>query len=33
MVPSRIILMKKIPLLPGGKIDVRALQAVAGELA
>lgn len=33
MVPSRIILLEKIPLLPGGKIDAQALQAVAGELA
>jgi acyl-coenzyme A synthetase/AMP-(fatty) acid ligase len=33
MVPSRIILMEKIPLLPGGKIDAQALQALAGGIA
>ena len=32
MVPSRIVLLDKMPLLPGGKIDAQALHALAGGL-
>lgn len=30
MVPARIVLVDSMPLLPGGKIDVQALRALAG---
>jgi acyl-coenzyme A synthetase/AMP-(fatty) acid ligase len=32
MVPSRIVLVATMPLLPGGKIDAQALRALAGDL-
>jgi acyl-coenzyme A synthetase/AMP-(fatty) acid ligase len=32
MVPSRVVLLETMPLLPGGKIDAQALRALAGEL-
>jgi acyl-coenzyme A synthetase/AMP-(fatty) acid ligase len=32
MVPSRIVLVETMPLLPGGKIDAQALRALAGGL-
>ena len=32
MVPSRVVLVESMPLLPGGKIDVQALHALAGAL-
>jgi acyl-coenzyme A synthetase/AMP-(fatty) acid ligase len=32
MVPSRIVLVEQMPLLPGGKVDAQALRALAGGL-
>jgi acyl-coenzyme A synthetase/AMP-(fatty) acid ligase len=32
MVPSRVVLVETMPLLPGGKIDAQALHALAGAL-
>ncbi|MGH8231252.1 MAG: AMP-binding enzyme, partial [Steroidobacteraceae bacterium] len=29
MVPARIVLLAELPLLPGGKVDAQALQALA----